>query len=110
MEKPKFKENLVGLDFINSRPKTERPKLIAEMRLMAIAMTDPKLEYEEIIALPLNTFLEYLLSYREKYKKMYEKIAVNKGEKPGLQFAKEEDYTEVAKGEGKGGIHFSTVK
>ena len=109
-KEPEFKEELIGLDFINSRPELERPRLIAEIRLMAVVMTNPKMEYEDIIALPLDTFLTYLLSYRKAYKSIYERIASNTEQKSGFQFAKEEDYVKTAEGKASEGIRFSSVK
>lgn len=90
-----FKDDLIGLDFINSRPEEERAKMIGEIRLIAIALKNPKLTYEDLIALQINDFLEIYLRYKKKYS--FNQVKTPE-KKKGFQFVKESD------------IEFSKVK
>ena len=83
-----FKEDLIGLDFINSRPEKERVKMIIDVRLIAVALKNPKLTYEDIIALSVNDFLEIYIRFKKKY--IFNPIKVPE-KKKGFQFIKESD-------------------
>lgn len=70
-----FKTELTALDYINSRPKEEKEKLIEEIRLIAVTIIKPRLTYEEILGLELSQFNELLRRYMEKVgKKLHDKI------------------------------------
>ena len=87
-EEIEFKEDLIGLDFINSRPDEARGNIIAETRLIAVALKNPQLTYEDIIALPINDFLEIYLRFKKKYPLNQVKTPEKK---KGFQFVKESD-------------------
>jgi len=88
-EEIEFKEELIGLDFINSRPEEDRTKIIADVRLIAIALKNPKLTYEDLIAIPINDFLEIYIQFKRKYPFNEVKVPIEK--KKGFQFVKESD-------------------
>ncbi|KKL55447.1 hypothetical protein LCGC14_2255330 [marine sediment metagenome] len=92
-----FKNQLTGLDFINSR--VDKNKLISEVRLISEALIKPlKMSYEEIINLPIQKFIslfaQYRISYKDEpskinlegYKQLFEKakgsVSVPVGEEP----------------------------
>lgn len=90
----KFKNSLTALDFINSRPKVEQKRLIGEVRLMAIANIGTKITYEEILALPFESFVKGYSQFKEQYKETaFKKIEKTPGKKkPGIQFVKEAEF------------------
>lgn len=92
-----WKEELYGIDFINALEKERVDVIIGNIRLMLVAMKTPKLTYEELLALPINDFMELYIGFKEKYKESLFKGASalkipKKLKKPGIQFVKEEDY------------------
>ncbi len=79
-----FKAELTALDYINSRPKKEKKKLIEEIRLIAVSIIQPRLTYEEILSLELSVFNNLLQQYSKKLgKEKREKITGVINKQPG---------------------------
>jgi len=100
-----WKEELYGIDFINSLEEKEKNTTVRNVRLMIVALKKPKISYEEALALPVNEFMELYVGFVEKYKKsLFRKVSSHVVKKSGLQFVKEEDFVKEKQ------IEFSTVR
>lgn len=104
-----WKEDLYGIDFINSLKKENQANVVRNIRLMVVALKKPTYTYEELLGLPIQDFMEFYIGFIRKYKKSLfagEKEPKIPGvlQKVGYQFATEQEYVK------EGEIEFSEVK
>ncbi len=58
-----FKEEITGLDYIMSLDKIKKEVVIEQLRILCVILKEPKLSYEELLALNLDDFNKILTKY-----------------------------------------------
>lgn len=63
-----FKDNLTGLDWLNSLPKKQQMAMNNQVRLIAMATQEPtKMSQKDITMLPYGTFMKLMAEFNKVY-------------------------------------------